>query len=355
MAKKTSKRAPRTKPAARRKAPGGSVRKKTTARKTTKKKTSRAKSPVKKPANSSVKKPSSKSSKKKSSKKKTAKGKTSRKTIPKKKTTTKKKTTKKKTAAKANAAKTAGGNESTAKTSTADKSASAAGKSAAGKSAANKSAAKSTPKKSAAKDDGKTAKKKRSGRRSLGARSVAEAASAGMADAQGYVYVNGRRVRMISTKGQGLVKKSRTNNAAKAPEAEPEGPKKPLKTTLTAKQLRNYRDVLLIKRAELVGDVSAMETAALQSRGGNLSNLPIHMADIGSDTYDQDFMLSLAETERKRLREIDDALMRIKDKTYGICQMTGQPIPTARLDAKPWAKYTIEAARAVEAREWRPS
>jgi RNA polymerase-binding transcription factor DksA len=76
--------------------------------------------------------------------------------------------------------------------------------------------------------------------------------------------------------------------------------------------------------------------------------MPIHMADIGTDTYDQDFMLGLAEAERRRLREIDAALGRIEDRTYGVCQMTGKPIPKARLNAKPWARYTIEAAREIE-------
>ena len=86
----------------------------------------------------------------------------------------------------------------------------------------------------------------------------------------------------------------------------------------------------------------------LSTRGGELSHMPIHMADIGTDTFDQDFMLGLAETERQRLREIDEAMMRIKDRTYGVCLMTGKPIPKARLEVKPWAKYTIEAARLVE-------
>jgi DnaK suppressor protein len=72
------------------------------------------------------------------------------------------------------------------------------------------------------------------------------------------------------------------------------------------------------------------------------------MADIGTDTYDQDFMLGLAESERRRLREIDWALARIADRTYGVCQMTGKQIPKARLNAKPWARYTIEAAREIE-------
>ena len=94
-----------------------------------------------------------------------------------------------------------------------------------------------------------------------------------------------------------------------------------------------------------------MENEALRSGGGNLSHMPIHMADIGTDTYDQDFMLGLAANERDQLREIDAALQRIEDRSYGVCQLTGKPIPKARLDAKPWAKYTIEAARKMES-QW---
>lgn len=179
-------------------------------------------------------------------------------------------------------------------------------------------------------------------------KSVAEVASATTADEKGYVFINGRRVRMISTQGLSLPKKSRVPASTTEGRDADKGPTKPLKTRLTAKQLRYYRDLLLRKRAELIGDLNAMESAALRSSGGNLSHMPIHMADIGTDTYDQDFMLGLAETERKQLREIDDALRRIEEKTYGVCHMTGKDIPRARLDAKPWAKYTIEAARLVE-------
>ncbi len=180
--------------------------------------------------------------------------------------------------------------------------------------------------------------------------SVAEAASAASADAQGYVFINGRRVRMITTrKPPAATKKPRIKPASSVPmEPEPK-PSKPIKSRLSPKTLDGYRTLLLIKRAELVGDLTAMEAEALRSDGGNLSNVPIHMADIGTDTYEQDFMLGLAEKERGRLREIDEALRRIDDRTYGVCQMTGKAIPKARLAAKPWAKYTIEAAREVEA------
>ena len=179
-------------------------------------------------------------------------------------------------------------------------------------------------------------------------RTVAEAASNVGADSKGYVFINGRRVRMISIKNPLVAKKPRNNGVAETAAAEDAIPIKSIKTKLSKKELNHYRDLLLLKRRELVGDLHAMENEALRSGGGNLSHMPIHMADIGTDTYDQDFMLGLAANERNQLREIDAALARIEDRSYGVCQLTGKPIPKARLDAKPWAKYTIEAARQME-------
>jgi len=98
---------------------------------------------------------------------------------------------------------------------------------------------------------------------------------------------------------------------------------------------------------QVVGGLARV-AVRVRSSGGNLSNMPVHMADMGSDVYEQDFTLGMAETERAIITEIDAALQRIEDKTFGICQMTGKPISKARLDAKPWAKYTIEAERIAE-------
>jgi len=76
--------------------------------------------------------------------------------------------------------------------------------------------------------------------------------------------------------------------------------------------------------------------------------MPIHMADLGTDNYEQEFALELMDSEIKLLREIDAALARISEGTYGICLGTGQPIPKARLEAQPWARYCVEYARMVE-------
>lgn len=124
-----------------------------------------------------------------------------------------------------------------------------------------------------------------------------------------------------------------------------------VKTGLTKKDIDYFRQLLLQKRAEIVGDVTSMEVdARKQHSGGNLSNMPVHMADVGSDNYEQEFTLGLVESERKLIREIDAALLRIQNGTYGVCVERGVPIGKARLEAKPWAKYCIEVARERERR-----
>jgi RNA polymerase-binding protein DksA len=133
--------------------------------------------------------------------------------------------------------------------------------------------------------------------------------------------------------------------------APPPAPKLP-KSPLSKKELTTFRQLLLAKRATLVGDVSNMTDEALrkngQNSGGDLSNMPIHMADLGSDNFEQEFTLGLIESESALLREIDEALQRIEDRSYGVCLGTGKPIGKTRLKAKPWAKYCIEYARRLE-------
>jgi RNA polymerase-binding protein DksA len=118
---------------------------------------------------------------------------------------------------------------------------------------------------------------------------------------------------------------------------------------LNSRELEHFRELLLAKRGEIVGDMSAMEREALRTSGGsNLSTLPIHMADMGTDNYEQEFTLGLVETERKLLREINHALSKIQNGSYGICEGTGKPIAKARLEVQPWARYSIEYAKKME-------
>ncbi|MEM6392649.1 MAG: TraR/DksA C4-type zinc finger protein [Planctomycetota bacterium] len=122
-----------------------------------------------------------------------------------------------------------------------------------------------------------------------------------------------------------------------------------VKTGLKKKDLDFFRAELLERRAEIIGDLKGMESARSES-SGDISHVPLHMADVGSDNYDREFTLSLMESERKLLLEIDEALQRIEAKTYGVCAETGQPIERPRLEYMPWAKYCLDVARERERR-----
>ena len=136
--------------------------------------------------------------------------------------------------------------------------------------------------------------------------------------------------------------------ATPAPAADNGKPRKP-NSGFSARELDNFRDLLMAKRRELIGDMSSMEREALRGANNtNLSNLPIHMADMGTDNYEQEFTLGLVEKDRNLLREINHALAKIQNGTYGICEGTGNPIGKPRLEAQPWARFSIEYARQVE-------
>jgi RNA polymerase-binding protein DksA len=121
---------------------------------------------------------------------------------------------------------------------------------------------------------------------------------------------------------------------------------------LSSEEVEHYKELLAEKRKEILGDVTHIEDEALKkSRGessGDLSSMPIHMADIGTDNYEQEFSLNLLDSERKILHEIELALVRMEEETYGICEVTGRGISKARLEARPWARYCIEYAKLVD-------
>jgi len=70
-----------------------------------------------------------------------------------------------------------------------------------------------------------------------------------------------------------------------------------------------------------------------------------HLGDAATDTFDRDLTLSLVSFEQEKLYEIEAALKRIDDGSYGICELTGQPIPQRRLEAVPWTRFSEAAER----------
>lgn len=120
------------------------------------------------------------------------------------------------------------------------------------------------------------------------------------------------------------------------------------KCMLKPTEIEEFKAILLEKRNELLGNVSYMENDALREERSDLSSMPIHMADLGTDSYEQEFTLGLMDSERKVIAEIDYALNRIEEGSYGICEVDGEPIPKQRLDAIPWAKFCVGCASLLE-------
>lgn len=114
---------------------------------------------------------------------------------------------------------------------------------------------------------------------------------------------------------------------------------------LTPQELERFRAILEKKREELINDLRYMHEQASSPPD---SLMPIHMADIGTDNYEHEFIFELIQNDDQLLREIEEALERIKNGTYGICLATGKPISKDRLRHRPWAKYCIEYVREQE-------
>ena len=113
---------------------------------------------------------------------------------------------------------------------------------------------------------------------------------------------------------------------------------------------RGQKDKLLQLRDAMVDSMTGVAQDTLRSRaeGSEASAFGMHQADAGSDAYDRDFALSLLSQEQDALYEIDQALKRIELGTYGKCEMSGKAIPRARLEAIPFARFTVECQSQLE-------
>jgi DnaK suppressor protein len=123
-------------------------------------------------------------------------------------------------------------------------------------------------------------------------------------------------------------------------------------TALKKDELESYRNTLLSLRSRLRGDLDQMTDEALRrtqpESSGNLSNVPLHMADVGTENYDQEFTLGLIENEQSTLEQVQTALGRINQGTYGRCEECGELIAKPRLQALPYTPHCIECARKLE-------
>lgn len=99
---------------------------------------------------------------------------------------------------------------------------------------------------------------------------------------------------------------------------------------------------------ELHGRLRDQMTGLAKESQSEMESYSLHMGDSGTDNFDRDFALSLLSSDQDALYEIEEALKRIEKGTYGTCELTGKSIPRARLDAIPWARFTVEAQAQLE-------
>jgi DnaK suppressor protein len=107
---------------------------------------------------------------------------------------------------------------------------------------------------------------------------------------------------------------------------------------------QKYRATLLELRERLLNQMSGLAKESAEE----MASYSLHMADSGTDNFDRDFALSLLSSDQDAIYEIEEALKRIERNTYGVCELTGKPIPKARLEAIPWTRFTVEAQAQLE-------
>ena len=107
---------------------------------------------------------------------------------------------------------------------------------------------------------------------------------------------------------------------------------------------QEYYARLLELREQLMRQVDGLAKESAEEIAG----YSLHMADSGTDNFDRDFALSLLSSDQDAIYEIEEALKRIERNTFGVCELTGKTIPKARLEAIPWARFTVQAQAQLE-------
>lgn len=128
--------------------------------------------------------------------------------------------------------------------------------------------------------------------------------------------------------------------------AQGNGAKKRRSAELTTQQLDHFRELLEQRRHRLSNDLTLMQDEALKVTGQD--NSADSVADAGTDNYEQDFTLGLIESEEALAREVGDALIRLEQAAFGVCETCETPIPLARLEILPFTRYCVECQQKRE-------
>lgn len=125
-----------------------------------------------------------------------------------------------------------------------------------------------------------------------------------------------------------------------------------MKKKFSKKDLVYFKKLILKRKEEIVEQINHISEDTLKKSqkdaAGDISGYTYHMADIATDTYDREFSLGLASNERKLIYEIDDAVKKIEDGTYGICEGCKNLITKTRLKAIPYARRCLKCQEKTE-------
>ncbi|MBD3391586.1 MAG: hypothetical protein GF418_06010 [Chitinivibrionales bacterium] len=139
----------------------------------------------------------------------------------------------------------------------------------------------------------------------------------------------------------------KTGSAAAQSKAAP-----PRAKGLSRSDLEYFKKRLLAEKQRVLEEMGELQTSNLKQsitdQVGEISRYSYHLGDTASLSYDREFSMGLAERQGKYLEQIDDALSRIEERTYGICKVTGQVIPRERLQEVPVAKYSVQGKEILE-------
>ena len=125
---------------------------------------------------------------------------------------------------------------------------------------------------------------------------------------------------------------------------------------LSKEQLKQMRQLLITERAKLASEIRSIAHDASTSprdASGDLSAYTIHMADMAADTYERELSMNIVSSEQEILYQVDDALKRLDEGAYGVCQQCNKPITMSRLKAVPYASMCIECQRSEEKKQKR--
>jgi len=118
------------------------------------------------------------------------------------------------------------------------------------------------------------------------------------------------------------------------------------KKKFTKKQLDHFKKKLLDEKSKVLEEMGDLQSnnlmQSISEQSGEVSRYSYHLGDTASLSYGREFSMGLAERQQKYLEQVDEALQRIEEGTYGICKVTGEIIPKERLEEVPVAKYSVK-------------